>query len=631
MRAPFFEAIMIVTGGFMVLTVWLGYDGLIHDSRLYTLQALNAVDPARYGKDIFLAYGSQDQFTLFSPFYGLAVRLLGVFAANLMLYLLGAALWLTATVRLGTRLDVPVLIILAFFIMLPMYYGPTHPDLHGRDVTGFQVKESFVTPRLYAEGFCIFALGLLLAGRRVAASASWLLGFVLHPVMGLGAFQVGYLLELLKSPRRWLWLAVAMAGALAVVTAGLSGISPANRLFVVVAGDWLEAVSLRSTASIVLWHKGLAHAAVDAMLAATLLLDHRPLVQRLGKATLIAAGFGLFAYWIGWDILHLELFLQAQPWRVVWVLTLVSRLAITLLAAAWWRGDTRKGMALWVFLPAIGLEGWPQVFLALVGITLAFAAEMTSVERGSSRTEKLIRLCAVMASVAGFALSAMVTARYVFDVSQASSGGASTSSLLAAMEIGAVFLRLKPALVLAIALGIVWAYRYRGWMLPGLLALIPAFLLTFFWTLTLLQGEVARTYHLISMMRTAAGNLSRSGDILWEGDPDLVWVGLGRTSYLSPEQQNVVAFSRDAAIEILRRAKHLEVTGAPAANLRYRTSWLTYGHPWAPRALPRLCEDPMIAYVVADRQPYRALIALDASKYGAGALYIYDCADLIPE
>src|SRR6476660_6630176 len=42
------------------------YGGLIHDARLYGLQAQNHASGGAYSRDLFLRFGSQDQFTPFS-------------------------------------------------------------------------------------------------------------------------------------------------------------------------------------------------------------------------------------------------------------------------------------------------------------------------------------------------------------------------------------------------------------------------------------------------------------------------------------------------------------------------------------------------------------------------------------
>src|SRR5450631_2182381 len=58
-----------------------------HDARLYTLQALNAAENGAYADDVFLRFGSQDQFSLFSRLVGPMVAAIGVQATFFLLYL----------------------------------------------------------------------------------------------------------------------------------------------------------------------------------------------------------------------------------------------------------------------------------------------------------------------------------------------------------------------------------------------------------------------------------------------------------------------------------------------------------------------------------------------------------------
>jgi hypothetical protein len=44
-----------------------GYRGLFHDAGLYTLQALARLTATSLGHDLFLRFGSQDRYTIFSP------------------------------------------------------------------------------------------------------------------------------------------------------------------------------------------------------------------------------------------------------------------------------------------------------------------------------------------------------------------------------------------------------------------------------------------------------------------------------------------------------------------------------------------------------------------------------------
>src|SRR5579863_9707601 len=80
------------------------YPGLHGDARLYAFMALARTDPAAFGADLFLKYGSQDAYSLFSPLYAALIGALGLNAASLVLMLASHAVWLVGAWLLAHRL-----------------------------------------------------------------------------------------------------------------------------------------------------------------------------------------------------------------------------------------------------------------------------------------------------------------------------------------------------------------------------------------------------------------------------------------------------------------------------------------------------------------------------------------------
>jgi len=63
--------------GLLGIATWAlshSYRGIFHDAGLYTLQALARLHPDSLPEDVFLKFGSQDGFTIFSPIYAAATR-----------------------------------------------------------------------------------------------------------------------------------------------------------------------------------------------------------------------------------------------------------------------------------------------------------------------------------------------------------------------------------------------------------------------------------------------------------------------------------------------------------------------------------------------------------------------------
>src|SRR5205807_2003648 len=97
-----------------------------HDAKLYSLQALNNADAGAYGEDVFLRYGSQDQFSLFSRVVGPLVAAIGLRSAFFLLYLVFNALFIFALFRLIRALVHDALIgtlALIFLVTAPLPYG----------------------------------------------------------------------------------------------------------------------------------------------------------------------------------------------------------------------------------------------------------------------------------------------------------------------------------------------------------------------------------------------------------------------------------------------------------------------------------------------------------------------------
>src|SRR5256885_8204108 len=62
--------------GLLAAAAWLvqhPYDGIVHDSALYTLFALAKLHPHTLDNDVFLRFGSQDRYTVFTPLYAGAI------------------------------------------------------------------------------------------------------------------------------------------------------------------------------------------------------------------------------------------------------------------------------------------------------------------------------------------------------------------------------------------------------------------------------------------------------------------------------------------------------------------------------------------------------------------------------
>src|SRR5262245_58428031 len=70
----------------------LPYRGLAHDARLYAAALTERLEPGSLSMDLYLRYGSQDSYTIFSPLLMPLARLVGLQPAFFLAYLFSKAL-----------------------------------------------------------------------------------------------------------------------------------------------------------------------------------------------------------------------------------------------------------------------------------------------------------------------------------------------------------------------------------------------------------------------------------------------------------------------------------------------------------------------------------------------------------
>src|SRR6202140_5989730 len=206
---PAYSTLELAVQLLLCVTAWAlshGYRGIFHDAGLYTLQALARLAPASLGQDVFLRFGSQDRYTIFSPIYAAASQVLGAEpAAATLTFTLQIALfacgWLVARAVMPARL---ALYGLAVLVAIPGAYG-THRV--------FTCVEQFLTPRMGAEALVLASLAAALGARTRLATALIVLATLMHPIMacaGIAALLCLYIA--IPNPRLAVkLLAVAMA------------------------------------------------------------------------------------------------------------------------------------------------------------------------------------------------------------------------------------------------------------------------------------------------------------------------------------------------------------------------------------------------------------------------------------
>lgn len=292
-----------------------------HDARLYSLQALNQAEAGAYASDVFLSYGSQDQFSLFSAIVGPMVATLGLRLAFFALYLVFNTLFLLALFRLVRALiDDPVISTLAlvFLDTAPLSYGG-----HGI----FMVHEQFFTPRTIGTTLTLFALERLLHKQFAFAFALLLVGSLMHPLMTFG----GVLIAVGFVACSWLPTRV-FAGLLVAATLGCTLVlalpAVGTRLFGSMDDDWHQLIRVAvgynypDTWQAKDW-LNLAVSFALPVFACTTLFRDDPLRRRFFLIVILAGVAGLLVT-VAASMLPYALLFQGQSYRVLWILKVLQ-------------------------------------------------------------------------------------------------------------------------------------------------------------------------------------------------------------------------------------------------------------------------------------------------------------------
>lgn len=309
------------------------YANFAHDARLYSVQVLNQADPGSYDDDLFLRFGSQDQFSIFSRLAAPLAAGFGLEVTFFGLYLVFNSLLILALQRLVSALvaDRGLAVLgLIFLMVAPQPFGGLHI---------FQVQEPFLTPRILANALVLFGLERLLAGRYLLSFLLLLGAATMHPLMAQGGLAIWVLVVAWDFLPRLVFFGAIGAGALALI--GLLFIpSLGLALFGGMDEEWREIVRLASAYNFPDEWKPRDWLSIAVSLSvltgsAFLLRQQNPAHARFLALTALAGTAGLLGTIVGCEMGYAFLF-QAQPYRILWVLqALQAPLGFWLVTRLW--------------------------------------------------------------------------------------------------------------------------------------------------------------------------------------------------------------------------------------------------------------------------------------------------------
>jgi hypothetical protein len=582
----------------IILSVWLfshPYMGLYHDSVLYSFQAISHLYPEPFKHDLFFAYGSQDDFTLFTPLYAWLIAHVGLETAMRLVVAVSQAVWIFASWRISAVLSKPQR---PFFLLVLFAI----PGAYDTVILGY--GEMFATARIVAEALTLAALAAMLEKQPWLAAISILAAAAMHPLMAAAGILLLFLFWGQQSRRRLIagavFLGLAFLATLAIL--GLDG-----RL-AVMDPTWLalakerDSIAFVSTLKLQDWNLVILNFCL--LLTGWRLAENRP-QKRLFLAVYIVGILALAAAVTGDSIWHCQLLIQIQPVRAFW---LVKWLAVLAFASLLWRKD---------------VGGWIPVLMAMAwlaqdtagGLIAMGAVLMAFFEKNDKTVSRF-----------GWLALAIVAASWTMFRWHKHLGG-----LYSAWDAVRIFFYVMSAWFLCV----LWLKDDRPTVGPARRSLLPYHLfslevmgigLCFF-----LLESAPPLHNLIDdnggYPAEFAARIPRNAVVYWQGKIVYTWFYLGRNSYYSKRQSAGIVFSRDSAVEMKRRAERLAGLGG------LDSTWNFFSLPppqnLSPAAirsgLVRLCGDKNVDFVVLSRNFSDWRIAEWTDPSDSQKWWLYDC------
>lgn len=539
------EKSLSIRQSFVIITIlaalWLlkhPYNGIWHDGVIYTFMALKDLYPENFAGDLFIKYGSQDNYTLFPQLYAELIKYFGIYKSALMLTLSGQFLWIFAAVLLFKQFlkSKELYIALALLFFMKSYYG-------GFNV--FQYAEPFVNPRIFSEAFSILCFSFIIKKRHIVAAALFVVSFLINPLMALGAGFVIYIFLILSYPRLLLIVPLLI---LAFFVLYFFKIDPFSRLPYFISDEWYAIIHDRFfyLFSIEWPVKYWTELFLTLAITFTAYLFSHDLLRRLLGASLIGAVSGMLISIIGGEILRNEFVFQVQTWRVLWFLQFISSLAAALIISKFLTMKENKLLMCTFFLLT-----WYSTSLGSISfvVTLLFGLLCFKISKNDLTTITIIRPLAVLIIVILIIVSVLMPD--IIGMVKMLKMSDYNLKLLSMFADYAVLNLLNPLLLLLIIAFIYYVIKREPDIKIYALSILIMSVSISAWDR---QSEWSKMLeHNEDQAAFFQNILPLNATILWDAASEISWIGAKRPSYISTQQGCGAIYNRDTALEYSRR------------------------------------------------------------------------------
>lgn len=543
--SPSFPWFLVCAGA-----LWIAanpYIGIDHDARLYTFMAVRWLTPSAYARDPWFAYGSQDDWSVFSPLYAFVLEHFGVEGGAMLTTIAGGVLFVAAAIMLA-RASVrgsPARLAALLLVAVPLCYSPKGMLF---------VSESYATARLLAVPLSMIAVALGLRGKLRGAFALHVAALLLHPSMALAPFGIT-LLASVKPPLNALLVAAGFLAGTCLLAAGALGLVP------VIDGDWLMFVEPAVLVFIAPWIRADLPNVLLPILVLLIAHEHgyRRTRRLYGTAALVASACVWLSLVAG-EWMPVRLVMQAQLWRGLWIAQVLAVLAFVDLAARFVvRRHAESRLPLLVlFVPLASLAS-PGAALGVGWLALKVVSR--------ARWERFKELVAAHRYLArgflGLILATHVPA-YLLSLSLASTSIDHNGDWT---DLAIGFLRTGGHGVLPVA---------ACWLLYRLRTLVVALVAVAFAALAILlwderspvQKHIESRYSIDGSRRMFAQQIARGRTVFWQNSASRVWLELGTAGYASTTHATGLVFSRERTRVLDARLTRVAIRVLDAEQVR---------------------------------------------------------------
>lgn len=517
------------------------YHGIRHDAVLYLGQALVRLYPAQLSGDLFFAYGSQAEFTIFPQ---VMAWLLGYFNAAQVfkfLTLLSLGLFVLASIFLLSRLLAKEQVFFALCSVLLM------PGVYGGDRV-FTYAEPFFTGRSIAEPLILMVFAAWFGGYRILAAGMWILAVLIHPLQAFTAALVLWIAMLWQDKRWWhmLWLLVP------VFWMAYVGVDPFNKLFLRYDKDWLLWIMERTPqVFLTSWRlDDWGFWLTDVFLGWLILRDAQGRLKVFCRAAVAATCIALVLSLIFADGLNLVMPAGMQFWRTQWLLHWLVMSCVPLLLHREFVAERGFSPRWWLLLAIIvfGVSAGkiapsPLAVLSMIPLYLAWPRLKQKV------SEQFWRWLGILLPL----VPLLGLSKYMLGVATLTADSQGVRDVFRPEFV----LFSYPLVVGGVVAGGLWIWKYRPssrvilcFLLIGMLThAVMSWDRRNFWTRNIESSQYNEKIFGIELPATA--------QVFWDNELLAPWLILNRSSYYDRQQSAGLAFNRGTAAEAMRRKNTL--------------------------------------------------------------------------